>query len=298
MRAPRRLPYLDAAFSHIPGTKLLIPRPRDPLLHRKRLVARLEAGQGQALTLLSAPAGYGKTTLVVDWLRSRASAPQAVAWLSLDAGDNDPVGFTGLLVAALRTAAGETGATALASIRSAELPPLRKVCTVLINDLLAGAREITLVLDDYHVIRQPSIHEAVVLLLRYRPPRLRVVVLSREDPPFPLVQLRSARALCELRATDLRFTVDETAAFLREVMDLPATVADAATLEARTEGWVAALQLAALSMPPAAAPNAIAAVGGNTRSILDYLYLFTSLRTVSVRAGEDSAGQTLPFRLS
>jgi LuxR family maltose regulon positive regulatory protein len=261
------------------------------VLHRKRLVARLEDARSDGLTLLSAPPGYGKTTLVVDWLRRRTPGRQVVAWLSLDAGDNDPVQFARLLVAALRAATRETGATLLASIRSREHPPLRKVCTTLINDLVASPREVIVVLDDYHVIWQPAIHEAVVFLLKHLPPRLRIVVLTRGDPPFPLVQLRAGRALCELRAADLRFTVDEVAAFLRELMDLPVTAAEAAALEARTEGWIASLQLAALSLPATCASGFMAAFGENKRIILDYL-------TAEVLAHQPPPIQTFLMRTS
>jgi LuxR family maltose regulon positive regulatory protein len=214
-----------------------------------------------------------------------------VAWLSLDAGDNDPAQFARLLVAAFRPAAGEIGANILASVQPPEPPSLRKVCTIMINDLLASPREFIVVLDDYHVIRDQSIHEAVVFLLKHAPPRMRVVVLTREDPPFPLAQLRASGSLCELRTADLRLTTDEAAVFLREVTELPVTAAEAATLEARTEGWIAGLQLTALSVAATDPPALTPAFAEGKRAILDYL-------TAEVLARQPPSIQTFLMRTS
>jgi LuxR family maltose regulon positive regulatory protein len=266
---------MGSMFSDILETKLLMPRIRSHLVRRDRLIARLDAGMHCWLTLLSAPAGYGKTTLLVDWLRagiSESEPPRAAAWLALDEGDNDPIQFVRLLVAALRPLVPEIDDAPLAMTQGPQPLPLRTVLAVLINELVASPREIILVLEDYHVIRQPAIHEAIAFLLEHLPPFLHLVIATREDPPFPLAKLRARGALCELRAADLRFTPDETTTFLREVMALPVTAAEAAVLEARTEGWIAGLQLAALSMSAGDdRSGSIAALGGSHRYFLEYL---------------------------
>jgi LuxR family transcriptional regulator, maltose regulon positive regulatory protein len=265
---------MESVLPEIPGTKLYMPRVRSLLVHRDRLTAWLEAGLTCTLTLVCAPAGFGKTTLLVDWLRVRESetGPQlAVAWVSLEDEDNDPVQFVRLLAAALRRAVPGLGETVLAMLRSPQPPPLKAPLTVLINEVLSSEREIILVLEDYHAIRQPPIHEGVAFLLEHLPPRLHVVIATREDPPLPLVQLRARGAVCELRAADLRFTIEETTAFLREVMELPVSAEDAATMHARTEGWIVGLQLAGLSVPARDVGSFVAALGGGHRNILDYL---------------------------
>jgi LuxR family transcriptional regulator, maltose regulon positive regulatory protein len=284
-------PITDAALANIPSTKLLIPRARTGLVHRERLAARLEAGQSGALTLVSAPAGYGKTTEVVDWLVSRRTPADSVAWLSLDDGDNDPAVFAGLLVAAVRASIKEAGDAVLASVSSFELHTVRRACTLLINALMNSPHKIILVLDDYHVIRESAIHAAMVYLLEHLPPQLHVIVLSREDPPFPLGKLRASGGLCELRVDDLRFTASETAQFLREVMELPIRETDAAALGARTEGWIVGLKLAALSMPRTDPSEFIAAFGGSNAAVLDYL-------TAEVLARQPRSIQTFLVRTS
>jgi len=265
---------MELLFPDIPSTKLYMPRVRSALVHRDRLAARLEAGVNGALTLVCAPAGFGKTTLLVDWLRVRESetaVPLTVAWVSLDEDDNDPVRFARLLTSALRVSVPGIGEAVLTMVRSPQPPPLKIPLTVLINELMTSQREVLLVFEDYHAIRQPLIHEGVAFLLEHLPPRLHVAITTREDPPFPLVRLRSRGAVCELRAVDLRFTLEETTAFLREVMGLPVSAGDAATLHARTEGWIVGLQLAGLSVPAGDVAGFVAAFGQTHRHILDYL---------------------------
>jgi ATP/maltotriose-dependent transcriptional regulator MalT len=265
---------MKSLLADILGTKLYIPRVRSPLVHRDRLAARLEAGMNCALTLVCAPAGFGKTTLLANWLRSRESeteAPLSVAWVSLDEDDNDPVQFVRLLTAALRIAAPGIGETVVAMLRSPQPPPIGTSLTVLINELMISQRDIILLFEDYHAVRHPAIHEGIAFLIEHLPPHLHVTIATREDPPLPLVQLRARGAVCELRAADLRFTTEETAAFLREVMRLPVSAGDVATLHARTEAWIVGLQLAGLSVPVGDVGGFIAALGRTHRNILDYL---------------------------
>ncbi len=257
----------------IVSTKLRIPHVRPHLVHRERLIARLEAGRDGLLTLVCAPAGFGKTTLIVDWLRSRAVDAQVqipVAWLSLDESDNDPIQFIRLLTAAVDNAIPGIGKTILAMTQSPQPPRLETLLTILINELVAVQQRVILVLEDYHVIRQTSVQAAVAFLLEHLPQALHMVIATREDPPFPLTQLRARGALCEVRAGDLRFTIGETAAFLRDVMGLSVSAQDAAALRARMEGWIVGLQLASLSVQGNVA-GFIAAVEGSDRNILDYL---------------------------
>jgi LuxR family maltose regulon positive regulatory protein len=263
-----------SGLADILETKLLVPRIRPQLVPRPRLIARLDAGMRGELTLLSAPPGYGKTTLLIDWLRAKSEEPEPphVAWVTLDEDDNDPVQFIRLLVAALDPLVEDVGGAAVAMAQGPEPLPLRAVLPVLINELVAATREIILLLDDYHNIRHPDIHEAVAFLFEHLPPRLHVAIATREDPPFPLAGPRARAALCELRAADLRFTLAEAATFLRDVMSLHVTAAETEALEALTEGWIAGLQLAALAMSEGDARSGfIAALKGSHRYFLDYL---------------------------
>lgn len=253
------------------ATKLFVPQPRPQLVQRTRLMSQLNAAQrpGHKLTILAAPAGFGKTTLLSEWV---ADTQPAVAWLSLDETDNDPERFLSYVIAALRTVDGELGGEAL-NLLQARLPPLGEVVlTALLNDIARLPRDVRLVLDDYHLIQLRPIHEAVTFLLDHLPPRLQLVVAGRADPPLPLARLRARRELTELRAADLRFTADEAAAFLNQVMGLQLTATDVAALEARTEGWIAGLQLAALSLQGRpAASEFVQAFAGDHRYIADYL---------------------------
>jgi LuxR family maltose regulon positive regulatory protein len=227
------------------ATKLNVPGPRPGFVPRPRLVEALGEGLARRLILVCAPAGSGKTALLADWA---PSGNRPVAWLSLDAGDNDPVRFWRHTVAALdraRPGIGERVGLLLGPPAPASFEGL---VTALINDLAAqpGDGEVLLVLDDYHLIDAQPVHASLAFLLEHLPPGLHLVLASRADPPLPLARLRAGGQLAELRTADLRFTAEEAAALLREAAgrDLPATAV--AALAARTEGWAAGLQLAAL----------------------------------------------------
>ena len=205
--------------------------------------------------LVSAPAGFGKTTLLTEWLAAgppaghRAAATERLAaWLSLDRADNDPASFWTYVIAALRTAAPGVGEGALALLLAPQPPPIEAVLTALLNDLGAVAADIVLVLDDYHVIDAREVQDGMAFLLDHLPPGLHLVIAGRADPALPLARLRARGELAEVRAAELRFTADEAADYLNGTMGLQLTARDVAVLEGRTEGWIAALQLAALSM--------------------------------------------------
>jgi LuxR family maltose regulon positive regulatory protein len=250
-------------------TKLYIPRWRPGLVARPRLLERLERGAEGKLTLVSAPAGFGKTTLVSEWLAARE---RPVAWLSLDAADSDPARFLAYLVAALQTAVPTLGGGAVDAIVAAQARPAESILTSLLNEIALLPDPLVLVLDDLHVIDARPIDLALTFLLDHLPPTLRLVITTREDPRLPLARLRARGELTELRAAELRFTTHEAAGFLNEVMGLALAPTDVAALEARTEGWVAGLQLAALSMQGRQdIPAFIEAFAGDDRYIVDYL---------------------------
>jgi LuxR family maltose regulon positive regulatory protein len=253
------------------ATKLHVPPLRPQRVARPRLIQRLDEGLrlGQRLTLISAPAGFGKTTLLSEWIHHRRAH---VAWVSLDAGDNDPARFLSYVIAAIQTLHPDAGCDSLALLRSAQPPPTEPILTALVNDLAQVAGTVTLVLDDYHVIDSRAVHDALVFLIDHAPPGLRFIIASRVDPPLTLSRLRARDELTELRAADLLFTFDEAAAFLNDVMGLGLSGEDVAALEDRTEGWIAGLQMAVLSMQGCADPSAfIHAFTGSNRFVLDYL---------------------------
>ena len=252
-------------------TKLHVPRGRRGLVARPRLIERLSRGAESALTLVSAPAGFGKTTLLTEWLAGAPAEGRSAAWLSLDQRDNDPAVFWSYLVAALQTASPGVGAGALSLLQSPQTP-IDAVLATLLNDLSAISNDVVLVLDDYHVIDARDVQDGMAFLLEHLPPQLHLVIASRADPALPLPRLRGRGELVEIRAADLRFTPDEAAAYLNEVMGLVLTAQDVAALEGRTEGWIAALQLAALSMQGRAdIAGFIAGFAGDDRYIIDYL---------------------------
>ena len=252
-------------------TKLHIPRWRRSLVARPRLSERLSRGAESALTLVSAPAGFGKTTLLAEWLAVAAADGRSVAWLSLDQRDNDPALFWTYLVAALNTGAPAVGAGALALLQPPQ-PPGEAGLVALLNDLDAISNDVVLVLDDYHVIDTRDVQDGMAFLLEHLPPQIHLVIGSRADPALPLARLRGRGELAEIRAADLRFTPGEAAAYLNEVMGLALTAADVAALEGRTEGWIAALQLAALSLQGREDVAAfIAGFAGDDRYIVDFL---------------------------
>ncbi len=238
--------------------KLSHPRLSNSLVERERLLRELDAVRSHRLTLLSASAGSGKTTLLSAWVAA-SSKPQAsgrragglehaVAWLSLDELDNDPIRFWASVIAALRTCLPKIGQGAFAMLHSPQSPPLSTILTALLNEILEEGSEIILILDDYHVIGDPAIVDSMLFLLDHLPSNLHLVLATRTDPELPLSRLRVRGQLIEIRDRDLRFTQAETASFLTQGMGLPLSEEDVATLEQRTEGWIAGLQLAALSM--------------------------------------------------
>ena len=223
-----------------------------------------------ALTLVSAPAGFGKSTLMAEAAADFAT-DSAVAWLSLDATDSDPGTFWTYVVAALDRVVPGVGRRAAAQLDTAGVP-VEAALTSLVNDLSTLEMDVVLVLDDLHLVEDPAIHRQLTFLIDHLPPRVHLVAGTRADPPMPLARLRSKGALVEIRAGDLRFTEDEAGTYLHEAMGLPLSDANVAALETRTEGWIAALQLAALSMQGRGDPAAfIEDFAGNDRYIVDYL---------------------------
>lgn len=260
------------------GTKLNVPSARRRLVQRARITDQLSTGTGEGarLVLVAAPAGFGKTTLLTQWLA--ASEPQLrVAWLSLDPGDADLRLFLAHLVAAIQIAEPEVGVDALALLEAGGTTQTDAVLVSLINDLDVLAGPTVVALDDYHVIDGVAVHDAMTFLLDNLPPQVMLAMTTRADPPLPLSRLRARGELVEVRAADLRFTTDEAEVFLNEVMGLELEPALVAALEARTEGWAAGLQLAALSARTHArtADSSVAAFveafSGSHRFVLDYL---------------------------
>ncbi len=252
-------------------TKLHVPTVRASLVARPRLVERLASGlrSGSRLALLSAPAGSGKTTLVSTWL-SQCGCP--AAWLSLDAADNDPTRFLRYLIAALQAAAPGVGEAAQTLLQSPQPPAQEPVLAFLVNQLCSLPEHMILVLDDYHLLSAAAVHQSVTYLLEHMPAQVHLAILTRTDPPLPLSRLRARGQLTEIRAADLRFTDDEAIAFLNDLMALELSGDDVARLVARTEGWIAGLQLAALSMEGRDdVQGFILAFSGSHHYIVDYL---------------------------
>ncbi len=255
--------------SHVLLTKLFTPHPPPNLVSRPRLTTRVEVGLAGRLTLISAPAGFGKTTLVSEWV---AGCGRPAAWLSLDEGDNDPVRFLTYLVAAVQTIAPHIGAAMLSMLQAPQPPPTEVILTALLNEVTSLPDPFLLVLDDYHVIDAHAVDQTLTFLLEHMPPQMRLVIATREDPPLPVARHRARGQLTELRAADLRFTPAEAAEFLNHAMGLNLSAEAIATLEDRTEGWIAGLQLAALSMQGRQdVAGFIRAFAGDHRYIVDYL---------------------------
>ena len=266
-------------------TKFHIPAVRSQLISRPHLLQRLNAGlqPGQRLSLISAPLGFGKTTLLSEWLASgpvrtysTSRRSPRYAWLTLDDGDNDLGRFIRYLIGALQTVDAELGRTALALLRTPlsaeESFSIEAVLTALINDWSDRAETLGVILDDYQLITTPAVHEAVTFLIDHLPFAGRVTIAGRTDPPLALARWRASNQLIELRTADLRFTPEETAAFVNQVMGLHLSADEVTALDKRTEGWIAGLQLAALSMQGRSdAASFIATLAGNNRYILDYL---------------------------
>jgi LuxR family transcriptional regulator, maltose regulon positive regulatory protein len=252
-------------------TKLYVPKVRRSLVARPRLGERLRRSSESRLTLISAPAGFGKTTLLAAWLAASATERRGVAWLSLEESDRRPEVFWTYMITALQIVVPGVGAGALPLLRSAQTP-IDTVVTVVLNELNTVSDEIYIVLDDYHLVDGPDVEAGMVFLLEHLPAHVHLVISSRADPALPLARLRARGELVEVRAAELRFTVDEVTEYLNEVVGLELTASDIAALEGRTEGWIAALQLAALSMQGRADVGGfIAGFAGDDRYIVDYL---------------------------
>jgi LuxR family transcriptional regulator, maltose regulon positive regulatory protein len=251
------------------ATKLYIPPLRPNVVSRPRLIEQLNEGLYRKLTLISAPAGFGKTTLVSAWV---VGCDRQVAWLSLDEADGDPTRFLTYLVAALQTIAPNIGERVLGVLQSPQPPPTELILTALLNDMTTIQDNFVLVLDDYHVIEAKPVDHALTYLVEHLPPQMHLVIATREDPQLPLARLRARDRLTELRVTDLRFTPSEAAEFLTQVMGLTLSTEDIAALERRTEGWIAGLQLAALSMQGHQDTTSfIESFTGSHHFVLDYL---------------------------
>jgi LuxR family transcriptional regulator, maltose regulon positive regulatory protein len=255
-------------------TKLYTPKPRRGLVARPRLSERLSRAAESKLTLISAPAGFGKTTLLAEWLDAGPAEPTAarsVSWLSLDESDAQPAAYWTYVITALQAVLPGAGASALVLLRSAQ-PPIEAVLTLVVNELNALRNDVYLVLDDYHLVDGPDIQAGMTFLLERLPQQVHLVVSTRADPALPLARLRARGELVEIRAADLRFTPEESGVYLNGAMGLALTTQDVAALDGRTEGWIAALQLAALSMQGRDDASAfIAGFAGDDRYIVDYL---------------------------
>ncbi|MEQ8677789.1 MAG: LuxR C-terminal-related transcriptional regulator [Aggregatilineales bacterium] len=250
-------------------TKLYVPVPRPGSVLRPRLIDQLNGGSHSKLTLISAPAGFGKTTLVTEWIDS---GERPVAWLSLDEGDNNPVRFLSYLVAALQTISPQIGNSIMSLLEAPQPPPIDSLLTPLLNELATIPHDFVLILDDYHTLDSTGIDSALTFLIGNQPPQLHLVITTREDPRLPLARLRVRGQLTELRAADLRFTADEAAEFLNSAMGLSLSPDDVAALEQRTEGWIAGLQLAAIAMQGKQDTGAfIQSFTGSHHFVLDYL---------------------------
>jgi LuxR family transcriptional regulator, maltose regulon positive regulatory protein len=262
-------PARGSAVQTLLKTKLYLPKVRSKRVSRLRLLAHLDDIPTYALTLVSAPAGFGKTSLLAEWA-VRAEFP--VAWLSLDAGDNDPARFFNYLSSALDSAVEGVAANTQALLESPQPLQPQYVVTVLLNDIDSAGEPLLLVLDDFQFITSQAVHEAVAYLVEHITPNLHLVIASRSDPPLPLARLRARGDLLELRGDDLRFTLPETSEFFNQVMNLDLKSEDVQILSSRTEGWIAGLQMAALSMRDRdEVIGFIEEFSGTNRYILDYL---------------------------
>ena len=250
-------------------TKLYVPPPRPRAVLRPRLIERLDESLHRRLTLVSAPAGFGKTTLLSEWV---AGCERPAAWLSLDRGDSDPSRFLAYLIAALQNVVADVGEGVLGLLQSPQPPPMDSILTALLNEISNVPNDFVLVLDDYHAIDAEPVDSALAFMIEHLPPQMHLVIATREDPQLSLPRLRARDQLTELRAADLRFTPEEAAEFLKGVMGLNLSAEEISALESRTEGWIAGLQMAALSMQGRAdTASFVQAFTGSHHFVLDYL---------------------------
>ncbi len=251
-------------------TKLYAPPPRPNQVPRKALLEKLDrARQAGIPALVSAPAGFGKTTLVADWARS---SQLPLAWLALDEGENDLLDFWRYVDAAIQSIDSTIGENLRPALTSMQAPVIQQIITGLVNDIFASGKEFILVLEDYHVIEQAGIHESLNFLLDHLPAQMHLILTTRSDPPLNLARRRGRGQIVEIRASDLRFTPAEIAIFLNQTMLLELAEEDITALSQRTEGWIAGLQMVALSMQDEADRHAfVAAFSGDDHYIADYL---------------------------
>ena len=251
------------------ATKLYITPPRPEAVFRSRLIERLNRGLHRRLTLISAPAGFGKTTLMSEWV---TGCQQPVAWLSLDEEDNDPTRFLVYLITTLQTITANFGEGIIGVLQSPQPPPTKSILTTLLNEITTIADNFILVLDDYHVVDTKPVDDAITFLLDHLPQQMHLVIATRVDPQLPLARLRARGQLTELRVADLRFTASETTGFLNQTMGLNLSADDITALETRTEGWIAGLQLAGISMQGHKdVTSFIKSFTGSHHFVMDYL---------------------------
>jgi len=262
----------DLDWGPLVDTKFFVPRLSQRVFVRPRLLPLLDESLQHKLTLVSAPAGYGKTTLLAAWLQSRSKDVPRVAWLSLEPGDNDPLRFWAYVLTALDRSSPGVATQALSALRADPAPPFETALASLINTLAAQAAPIALVLDDYQAIGAPQVHASLIFLLGHLPPQLYLILLTRTDPPLRLSRLRARDQLLEFRTDQLRCTAEESAAFITQVMKLSPPPEILQAVVSRAEGWLVGLQLLGLSLRRHADPGAmLTGLGGSRRFILDYL---------------------------
>ena len=265
----KKIPTKNHDSSTLLTTKLFVPPSQSNRVSRPRLFECLDQVPEYRFTLISAPAGYGKTSLLADWL-DQNQLP--AAWLTLDEGDNDIVYFMKYLAASLQKINQNIGRAAVSMLASPHAPDYRTILTSLINDILAEKNDFVLILDDYHVICVPAVHGLVLFLLEHLPPHMHIILAARSDPPFPLARMRSLRQLNEIRAADLGFTPEETDVFFNEKLKLGLSTENSIVLRTLTEGWITGLQLAALSLKDQSDHNKfVHSFRGSNRYIADYL---------------------------
>jgi len=256
-------------------TKLHIPHRRPNMVPRSLLIKQLNERIQRKLTLITAPAGYGKTSLASEWihtLQSEDTSNNRITWLSLEEADSEPIRFLSYVITALQQAAPEIGVGALSLFEMAQSPPINTVLHELINDITGLDYHIMLVLDDYHVISHPEIHEALLYLVEHQPHQMHLVITSREDPPLPLPRLRARGEMADIRMHDLRFSLDETTQFFSHSMKLDLESEVISLLEVRTEGWIAGLHLAGFVLKNLPDHRAFMdTFSGSHRYVLDYL---------------------------